>query len=72
MAAFTVTRERGVRKQLLAELEIWAEGCFRIRLETGVRQPEAIALHRSAGFREIGPFGDYAPGPVSVLIEKQL
>ena len=65
-------RGRGVGKQLLAELETWAEGCSRLRLETGVRQPDAIALYRSAGFREIGPFGDYAPDPVSVFMEKRL
>lgn len=65
-------RGRGIGRYLLAELETRAEGLPCLRLETGVRQPDAIALYRSAGFRETGPFGDYAPDPVSVFMEKRL
>jgi putative acetyltransferase len=43
-----------------------------LRLETGVKQPEAIALYRSAGYREIPPFGNYQPDPLSVFMEKRL
>ncbi|MFB2553284.1 GNAT family N-acetyltransferase [Ensifer soli] len=43
-----------------------------IRLETGIYQPEAIALYRGAGFAEIEPFGDYRPDPLSLFMEKPL
>ncbi len=43
-----------------------------IRLETGIRQPEALGLYVSAGYRRIGPFGDYGPDPLSVFMEKAL
>jgi putative acetyltransferase len=42
-----------------------------VRLETGVKQPEAIALYKSAGFVEIEPFASYAPDPLSVFMEKR-
>jgi putative acetyltransferase len=41
-------------------------------LETGVLQPDAIALYRGQGFRDRGPFGSYAPDPLSVFMEKAL
>ncbi len=65
-------RGRGIGRYLLAELETRAEGLLCLRLETGVRQPDAIALYRGAGFRETGPFGGYAPDAVSVFMEKRL
>jgi putative acetyltransferase len=43
-----------------------------IRLETGIYQPEAIALYRSYGFVEIGAFGNYRPDPLSIFMEKKL
>ena len=43
-----------------------------IRLETGIRQPEAIGLYRSYGFAEIEPFGSYRPDPLSLFMEKRL
>jgi len=43
-----------------------------IRLETGTLQAEALGLYRSAGYREIQPFGDYRPDPLSVFMEKRL
>jgi ribosomal protein S18 acetylase RimI-like enzyme len=47
---------------LLSALEAEApqRGWTTLRLETGPRQPEALALYRGAGYREIGPFGAYA------------
>lgn len=67
-------RGLGVGRRLLEALERHAEGlgitC--IRLETGVRQPEAIGLYRSCGYREIRPFGEYHSDPLSVFMEKQL
>jgi putative acetyltransferase len=37
-----------------------------------VKQPEAIALYRSAGYKEIPPFGDYRLDPLSIFMEKRL
>ena len=45
-----------------------ADGLDILRLETGISQPEAIALYRCAGFAECGPFGTYAPDPLSVFM----
>ena len=41
-------------------------------LETGTRQPEAIALYKGAGFSETGPFGEYRPSPLNTFMEKSL
>jgi GNAT superfamily N-acetyltransferase len=48
-------RGRGVAGRLLDELEERARafGCWRVRLDTGDRQPEALRLFRAAGYREI-------------------
>ena len=43
-----------------------------LALEAGHRQPAALGLYRSAGFRERGPFGDYQADPLSVFLEKDL
>jgi putative acetyltransferase len=43
-----------------------------VRLETGVRQPAALALYRSHGYVERGPFGSYAADPLSTFFEKRL
>ena len=65
-------RGHGIGRALLAEIEKRAEGLPCLRLETGIRQPEVVALYQSAGYREIAAFGDYAPDPVSVFMEKTL
>jgi putative acetyltransferase len=44
-------------------------GLFVLRLETGISQPEAIGLYRRAGFVACGPFGSYAPDPLSLFME---
>lgn len=68
------TRGTGLGRELLMVLEL-AANQFKLpylRLETGVKQPEAIGLYRSAGFREIGPFGDYELDANSLFMEKIL
>lgn len=67
-------RGLGLGRRLLEELEhaARARGARALRLETGGKQPEALALYRSAGFVEIGPFGDYRPDPLSLFMEKRL
>ncbi|GAB1693993.1 GNAT family N-acetyltransferase [Krasilnikovia sp. M28-CT-15] len=54
-------RGRGVARRLLAEVEesARADGRKRMILETGDRQPEAIALYTSAGYERIEDFGYY-------------
>lgn len=54
-------RGRGVARAILEQLEQEARslGVVRLVLETGGRQPEALALYRGAGFTEIPCFGEY-------------
>ena len=60
---FTVpaARGRGVARRVLAAIEESARerGCKRVILETGDRQPEAIALYLSCGYERIDDFGYY-------------
>ena len=67
-------RGRGVSKKILASLESHAREMRvdALRLETGVRQPEAIGLYARCGFTRRGPFGDYRDDRLSVFMEKQL
>jgi len=67
-------RGRGLGRLILdaLEAEARAAGLAFLRLETGPKQPEALGLYRRAGFAERGPFGDYAPDPLSVFMEKRL
>ena len=67
-------RGTGVARRLLAALEEEARsrGFGVIRLETGTRQPEAMALYASAGYTQIEGFGDYAGHPASRCFERRL
>ncbi len=47
-------------------------GFTTLRLETGTRQLEAIALYKSLGYRRIPAFGEYVSDPFSVCYEKDL
>jgi putative acetyltransferase len=73
---FVVPEARGrhLGKDLLNALEEHARSASlaSLRLETGIRQPEAIALYRMAGFAERGPFGNYTADPLSIFMEKTL
>ena len=62
---------------MLAALEDEARGrgWTTLRLETGPRQPEAIALYTGAGYRPIEAFGVYAGDPDagdSLFFEREL
>jgi GNAT superfamily N-acetyltransferase len=54
-------RGRGLARRLLAVIEesARAAGLKRVILETGSKQPEAIALYESAGYVRIADFGYY-------------
>ena len=67
-------RSRGIGMKVLNELEAWAGemGYNRCILETGARQPFAIALYQKAGYRQIPNYGQYAGVENSVCFEKWL
>lgn len=67
-------RRRGIARCLLGELERRAVefGYSLIRLETGNRQPEAVALYESFGFRRIAPYGRHVGDPMSICFEKRV
>ncbi|MCI0334681.1 MAG: GNAT family N-acetyltransferase [Planctomycetes bacterium] len=70
-------RGRGVGRQIFIALEAEARrlGVRRLVLETGPRQPEAIALYARAGFVQIPLYGEYRDTPhpeLSVCMAKDL
>jgi GNAT superfamily N-acetyltransferase len=67
-------RKGGVARSILKRLEARAVelGYAVARLETGVRQPEAIELYQQAGYHRIEGFGRYVGDPLSVCFEKRL
>ncbi|WP_189054150.1 GNAT family N-acetyltransferase [Longimycelium tulufanense] len=67
-------RGNGLARALLAELERTAAlaGRRRVVLETGTKQPEAIALYLSCGYIEAPQFGVYRGHPCSRCFSKLL
>jgi len=67
-------RGRQLGRRLLEQIETIAaeRGATKLRLETGGKQPEALALYASSGFVEIGPFGRYGADPLSIFMEKPI
>jgi putative acetyltransferase len=67
-------RGQGLAKSVLAALEAWAKesGYRSCVLETGKRQPEAIALYASQGYFVIENYGQYAGVENSVCFRKDL
>jgi putative acetyltransferase len=67
-------RRRGVGRALLTALETYAVevGYSKIILETGVRQPEAIALYERFGYTAIPNYGRYADHPLSVCMAREM
>jgi putative acetyltransferase len=67
-------RGKGVARAIMDALEREAArlGVTLMQLETGIHQPEAIALYRRSGYAERGPFGGYKPDPLSLFMEKRL
>lgn len=67
-------RHKGIASAVLVVLESWAAemGFTQCVLETGMRQPEAIALYEKNGYRRIPNFGQYIGIENSVCFEKTL
>jgi putative acetyltransferase len=67
-------RGAGVAKRLLDTLEkrTLELGYSMLRLETGIYQPDAVALYERCGFRRCAQFGDYPDIALSVFMEKSL
>jgi putative acetyltransferase len=67
-------RGKGVASKVLASLESWARdlGHARCVLETGKRQPEAIALYQKQGYTMISNYPPYEIMDNSVCFEKWL
>lgn len=74
MYVVPAARRRGIARALLHHLEHEARalGATRLRLETGLHQPEAIALYASAGYADAEPFGHYAGAPLARHLAKNL
>jgi GNAT superfamily N-acetyltransferase len=67
-------RGKGFAQRILTELEQWAiqlsyKKCV---LETGKKQPEAIALYQKCGYTQIENYGQYAGIENSLCFEKTI
>lgn len=74
MFVYPEMRGRGVAVKILTELEQWAAelGYDRCILETGKKQPEAIALYKKSGYEVTPNYGQYAGIDNSVCFEKRI
>ena len=65
-------RGKGIASRVLAELENWARElqCKSCVLETGKRQPEAVALYTKNGYQRTPNFGAYKNDENSICFEK--
>jgi hypothetical protein len=64
----------GMASRIMALLEAKSlqNGFTTLRLETGTKQPEAMALYEFLGYRRIPTFGEYVSDPYSICYEKDL
>lgn len=67
-------RRLGVARQILAGLEAEARalGYGILRLETGRRQPGAVAFYRAAHYDPVEAYGRHVGDPLSLCFEKKL
>jgi putative acetyltransferase len=67
-------RGHGIATRILENLENFARECDYdiIRLETGVKQPESIALYGKAGFYRIPNFAPFEEDVTAVCFEKRI
>ena len=64
----------GIGRQLLDAIEALAleQGTGTLVLETGVEQPDAVALYEKSGFTQRGAYLDYAEDGISIFMEKRI
>jgi GNAT superfamily N-acetyltransferase len=74
MYVVPAARGLGLARRILSELEAGAAaaGASWLLLETGDKQPEAIRLYESSGFRPVPSFGHYGTEHGSIHLGKQL
>lgn len=67
-------RGKGYATMVLEALELWARelGNTRCILETGKRQPEAVALYEKNGYRRIPNYGQYQGIENSICFQKNV
>ena len=67
-------RGSGAADTVLDALETFAvaQGWTHLRLETGDRQPDAVAFYRRRGFERIPNFGAYLDSTSSLCFEREL
>lgn len=67
-------RGKGIASRVLNELERWSAelGYTTCILETGKKQPEAIALYKKNGYQIIPNYGQYAEVEDSICFEKRV
>ncbi len=67
-------RGQGIAKTILLDLENWTKelGYTKCVLETGKRQPEAIQLYKSKGYKIISNYGQYIGIENSICFQKYL
>lgn len=67
MYVVAAARGRGLARLVLSHLERSAvdAGAEAMVLETGIAQPEAIALYESSGYTPVAGFGHYTDSPLS-------
>lgn len=67
-------RGKGIAHKILIELELWTIelGYNRCVLETGINQPEALALYYNSGYKRISNYGQYEHVESSFCFEKRL
>jgi GNAT superfamily N-acetyltransferase len=68
------SRGRGIAAKVLSDLENWTKELSfkKCILETGKKQPEAIALYKKNGYKLIPNYGQYAEVENSLCFKKEL
>lgn len=67
-------RGRGIARAILAAVEAEARrrNYKRSILETAYKQPEAISLYRSCGYKDVAKYGQYVDSARSLCFGKDL
>jgi GNAT superfamily N-acetyltransferase len=67
-------RRQGIARRLVVHMEAVARelGFSELWLETGLRQPAAVALYERLGYTRRAAFGDHRGDPLNVCFEKRL